>query len=186
MKKILSVMAVIMTALFIVACTCNSKAPEKTPAELRADSIAKAKKDSVAKVANFKKVGIGYLERYLINKCSSDPSVGKVLKTEDCILNDSVYFGKAKVLIKNRYGTNEQYSDLWFCVVRPKDKKVGDHFIAWASMEYCQRGLDALIGEYRSCIPVMNPQKQDYGKLIRAISSSDGFSISNMCDDEDF
>lgn len=186
MKKILSVMAVIMTALFIVDCTGNSKAPEKTPAELRADSIAKAKKDSVAKVANFKKVGIGYLERYLRNKCSSDPSVGKVLKTEDCILNDSVYFGKAKVLIKNRYGTNEQYSDLWFCVVRPKDKKVGDHFIAWASMEYCQRGLDDLIGEYRSCIPVMNPQKQDYGKLIRAISSSDGFSISNMCDDEDF
>ena len=186
MKKILSVLAVIMTTFFIVACTGNSKAPEKTPAELRADSIAKAKKDSVAKVANFKKIGIGYLERYLKNQCSSDPSVGKVLKTKDHILSDSIYFGQAKVLIKNRYGANEHYSDLWFCVVRPKDKKVGDHFIAWASMEYCQRGLDALIGEYRSALPVMNPQKEDYGKLIREISCSDGFSIANMCDDEDF
>ena len=100
MKKILSVLAVIMTTFFIVACTGNSKAPEKTPAELRADSIAKAKKDSVAKVANFKKIGIGYLERYLKNQCSSDPSVGKVLKKKTIYLVIPFILDRQRYLLK--------------------------------------------------------------------------------------
>ena len=186
MKKILSVLAVMLAAFFVVGCSSKPKVPEKTPAQLKADSIAKVKKDSVAKIANFKKTGIGYLERYLKNQCSSDPSVGKVLKTKDRILSDSIYFGQAKVLIKNRYGANEQYSDLWFCAVRPKDKKVGDHFIAWADEEYCQRGLDAMLGKDKTCIPIIVPQPEDYSKLIRVICNSDGFTIANFCDGEDF
>ena len=179
-------MAIMIAVVFDTSCGSNRKIPEKTPAHLRADSIAKVKKDSAIRVANFKKTGIGYLERYLKNQCSSDPSVGKVLKTKDRILSDSIYFGQAKVLIKNRYGANEQYNDLWFCAVSPKDKKVGDHFIAWSNVDNCQRGLDFIIGKDKTFIPLVVPQPEDYSKLIRELCKSDGFAIANFCDGENF
>ena len=186
MKKVLMLMAIMIAVVFVASCSSKPKIPEKTPAQLRADSIAKVKKDSAIRVANFKKNGIGYLERYLKNQCSSDPSVGKVLKTKDRILSDSIYFGQAKVLIKNRYGANEQYNDLWFCAVSPKDKKVGDHFIAWSNVDNCQRGLDFIIGKDKTCIPLVVPQPEDYSKLIRELCKSDGFAIANFCDGENF
>ena len=179
-------MAIMIAVVFVASCSSKPKVPEKTPAQLRADSIAKVKKDSVAKIANFKKTGIGYLERYLKNQCSSDPSVGKVLKTKDRILSDSIYFGQAKVLIKNRYGANEQYNDLWFCAVRPKDKKVGDHFIAWSNTDNCQYGLSSLLGKGKVAIPIVVPQPEDYSKLVRELCKSNGFTIANFCDGENF
>ncbi len=182
MRKILSVLAVVL--LVITMAGCKEKAPQKTLEQLRADSVAKAKKDSVQRIVKFKAKGIGYIERYLKNQCSSDPGVGKVLKTDDRILNDSIYFGKAKVLIKNKYGANQQYGDFWFCVVHPKGGE--DHLLPWASMEYCQRGLDALLGGIKTVLPFMNPQPKDYNRLIREICKTEAFTIPRICDDEGF
>ena len=56
-------MAIMIAVVFVTSCGSNPKIPEKTPAQLRADSIAKVKKASAIRVANCKKNGIGYLER---------------------------------------------------------------------------------------------------------------------------
>ena len=54
MKKILIFIAIMIAVVFAASCSSKPKVPEKTHAQLRADSIAKVKKDSIAKVDNFK------------------------------------------------------------------------------------------------------------------------------------
>ena len=71
-------MAIIIAVGFVSSCSIKPKVPEKTPAQLRADSIAKVKKDSIAKVANFKKFSLNSLTRLLKRQISSDPDYGKV------------------------------------------------------------------------------------------------------------
>ena len=96
MKKILMFMAIMISVVFSASCSSKPKIPEKTPAQLRADSIAKVKKDSAIRVANFKKNGIGYLERYL-----------KVFWV-DCIIINPVF----KILLCLRHKRN--FFWFWF------------------------------------------------------------------------
>lgn len=75
MRKILSVLAVVL--LVITMAGCKEKAPQKTPEQLRADSVAKAKKDSVQRIVKFKAKGIGYIERYLKINVHLTQALGK-------------------------------------------------------------------------------------------------------------
>mgnify|MGYP006956374880 CR=1 FL=1 len=179
MKKILSVLAIMLAAFFIMACNSKPKAPEKTPAQLRADSVAKAKKDSINRISAFKGRAIKDIGRYLRSKVSSDPSFGKVLQIEDKILNDSIFFGKAKVLIKNQYGANEQYSDFWFMVCKKNNEL---YFLPWGNQERCERGLDHIVGEENHAIPLLAPFEGTYKKLM-TICDNPNFRMEKMITD---
>ena len=136
MKKILLFMAALMMAVCIVSCGSNEKKPQtppKSPKEIYMDTL-KA----------FKSKAIDGLSRYLKEQISSDPSVGEVIKTKDYILNDSIYFAKAKILIQNKFGAKEQYDDLWFSVCKMNSKL---YLFYWSNEERCQKGLDYIIGE---------------------------------------
>ena len=56
-------MAIMIAVVFVTSCSIKPKVPEKTPAQLRADSIAKVKKDSIAKVLSPRLVRLRCSER---------------------------------------------------------------------------------------------------------------------------
>ncbi|RGW45011.1 hypothetical protein DWV76_00395 [Segatella copri] len=124
MKKVLMFMAIMIAVGFVSSCSIKPKVPEKTPAQLRADSIAKVKKDSIAKVANFKKFSLNSLTRLLKRQISSDPDYGKVLESSDLILSDSIYLANCRVAVKNKYGAVEQDEDIYLlmCKNAPKNE----------------------------------------------------------------
>lgn len=111
-------MAIIIAVVFVSSCSIKPKAPEKTPAQLRADSIAKVKKDSIAKVADFKKFSWNSLARLLKRQISSDPDYGKVLGSSDLILSDSIYLANCRVAVKNDYGAVEQIEDIYLLMCK--------------------------------------------------------------------
>lgn len=124
MKKILMFMAIMIAMVFVASCSSKPKVSEKTPAQLRADSIAKVKKDSVAKIDNFKKFSLNSLTRLLKRQISSDPDYGKVLESSDLILSDSIYLANCRVAVKNKYGAVEQDEDIYLlmCKNTPKNE----------------------------------------------------------------
>lgn len=124
MKKVLMFMAIMIAVVFVTSCGSKPKIPEKTPAQLRADSIAKVKKDSVAKIDNFKKFSLNSLTRLLKRQISSDPDYGKVLESSDLILSDSIYLANCRVAVKNKYGAVEQDEDIYLlmCKNAPKNE----------------------------------------------------------------
>ena len=122
MKKILMFMAIMIAMVFVASCSSKPKVPEKTPAQLRADSIAKVKKDSIAKVANFKKFSLNSLTRLLKRQISSDPDYGKVLESSDLILSDSIYLANCRVAVKNKYGAIEQDYGIYLLMCKKKKK----------------------------------------------------------------
>lgn len=105
MFLILAVIAVGVTS------SCKESKPVKTAAELKADSITQAEKDSVKSIADFKKGSIATINKFIKRKVSSDPEFGEVLETEDKILNDSIYFAVSRIVWKNRYGAKEQHDE---------------------------------------------------------------------------
>lgn len=138
------IVALIATIICALSVSCGSKQSQKSPEQLRADSIRMADSIKAARPITLKNKAIDGLTRYLKKQISSDPEVGKVLDVKDGYLSDSLFFSKAKVMVKNRYGANEQYDNLWFCVCRKDDNY---YMIVWADDEYCQRGLDNIVGK---------------------------------------
>lgn len=118
MKKILSVMAILIAVVFVTSCGSKPKTPEKTPKQLREDSVAKAKSDSVEKVANFKKFSLDCLTKLLKRKISSDPDYGRVLDTEDLIVSDSIYLANCRIAVKNDFGAVQQDDRLYLLVCK--------------------------------------------------------------------
>lgn len=123
MKKILSILA-IMIAVVVASCSNKPKIPEKTPAQLRADSIAKVRKDSIAKVDNFKKFSLNSLTKLLKRQISSDPDYGRVLNTKDLIVSDSIYLANCRIAVKNKYGAIEQDDGIYLLMCKnvPKNE----------------------------------------------------------------
>lgn len=121
MKKILSILA-IMIAVVVASCSSKPKIPEKTPAQLRADSIAKVKKDSIAKVANFKKMAFDATEKFLKNCVSKDPEYGKILSHTDLVETDTFFLSRCKIAVKNVFGATEQESNVYILACTDKNK----------------------------------------------------------------
>ena len=164
MKKV--IMFLLLAVIAVGVMSCKESKPAKTAAELKADSIAKAKKDSVKSIADFKKESISIIERYIKRNISSDPDYGKVLETTDKILNDSMYFALSRIVLKNKYGAVEQYSDIWFLFCR-RDKK-DPRFIFWPKRDFCQSGIDFMLGHKDSFISddIFILSENDYHKLM--------------------
>lgn len=129
-----------------ISCSGKPKVPEKTPEQLRADSVAKAKSDSVARVADFKTFSLDSFEKFLKRQISSDPDYGKLLESSDLILSDSIYLAKCRAAVKNDFGAVEQFDDAYLLVCKNApgnecmivlDKKRMDKFLNNISEDCC-------------------------------------------------
>ena len=69
----------ILAVITVGVMSCKESKPAKTAAELKADSIAQAKKDSVKSIADFKKESIATIDKYLKRSVSYYPDFFKVL-----------------------------------------------------------------------------------------------------------
>lgn len=99
MRKILSLIAIVL--LFV---SCGSKQPQKTPEQIKAESIAA-----------FKQKATNSIENYLKRNISSDPDYGRVIETSETSVNDSMYIGHMRVAIKNVFGAVQQKDGCIFC-----------------------------------------------------------------------
>lgn len=177
-KTILSMLLAVMTVGLILSC--KEKKPVKTDAELRADSIRKAKQDSIFSVANFKKESIATIEKFIKKKFSSDPDFGKVVETDDKILNDSIYFAKSRIVIKNDFGAKQQYTNVWFVFCRRK--KNDPHFVFWPDSEHCQKGMNHIVGKDVALISnsFFIFKEKDYHKLVGCLCSNFLMSVDEV------
>lgn len=165
------------TMLFLAVITagvmsCKESKPTKSAEEIIADSIAQAEKDSIKSITDFKKESVLIIERYIKRNISSDPDYGKVLETTDKILNDSMYFALSRIVLKNKYGAVEQYSDIWFLFCR-RDKN-DPRFIFWPKGDFCQSGIDVMLGHKDSFISddIFILSESDYHKLMDALCNN--------------
>lgn len=165
------------TMLFLAVITagvmsCKESKPTKSAEEIKADSIAQAEKDSIKSITDFKKESVSIIERYIKRNISSDPDYGKVLETTDKILNDSMYFALSRIVLKNKYGAVEQYSDIWFLFCR-RDKN-DPRFIFWPKGDYCQSGIDVMLGHKDTFISddIFILSESDYHKLMDALCNN--------------
>ncbi len=179
MKKTILSMFLALIAMNIIS-SCKEKKLVKTDAELRADSIKQAKQDSILSVENFKKESIATIEELLKKKISSDPNFGKVLETDDNILNDSIYFTKSRIVIKNDFGAEWQYDDFWFAFCRrTKDEP---HMLYWTTEEKCQKGMDYIVGNEKTIISSLFFlfQPTDYHIFMDKVCSNFLSSVDEM------
>lgn len=170
MKKV--IMFLLLAVITVGVMSCKENKPTKSAEEIRADSIAQAEKDSIKSIEDFKKESISIIERYIKRNISSDPDYGKVLETTDKILNDSMYFALSRIVLKNKYGAVDQYSDIWFLFCR-RDKK-DPRFIFWPKRDFCQSGIDVMLGHKDSFISdeIFILSKNDYHKLMDGLCNN--------------
>lgn len=135
----------IIAAVVVFASCGENKQPQKTKEQIVADSIAKAKQDSIERPKKFKERCLKELTRFLKNCASSDPSVGEVLMSDDLTLTDSIYLSKLKVLVANKFGAKMQRPNFWILMCLSEDGKM--YLCPYPSMEKCQSGLDYLTGD---------------------------------------
>lgn len=136
MKKILSVLAIMLAVVVLGAC--KNTPPQKTPEQIRADSIQKIKTDSINRVKSFKKIALDGFDKFLKRQISKDPGYGKTLEAADLILSDSIYLARCRYAIKNVYGAVQQGENAYLLVCRDGkqapcmlvgDKELMDRFL---------------------------------------------------------
>lgn len=178
MRKIL--FSLLLAVITVGVISCKENKPTKSAEEIRADSIAQAKKDSIKSIADFKKESIATIERLVKRNVSSDPDFGKVLETKDKILNDSIYFAVARVVWKNQFGAKVQHDEYWFAFCRRDKKDV--RMISWKDDDTCNRGMKSIVGEdffaYSSINAFCFP-KEKYGKFVDFICTGLLFRIED-------
>lgn len=111
MKKILPLIMVLLITAFIVSCNPKDNKKQKSPEEIYAE-----------KVMEFKAQAILGIEKYLKQEVSANPEIGEVIDTKDKILNDSLFFCEARILIQNVFDAKQQ-GDALFAVGK-KDGKL--------------------------------------------------------------
>ena len=176
MKKV--IMFFILAVITVGVMSCKESKPAKTAAELKADSIAQAKKDSVKSIADFKKESIATMNKVIKRKISSDPEFGEVLETKDKILNDSIYFAVSRIVWKNKYGAKEQHDEFLFAFCRRDKKDV--RMIYWTNSDYCNKGMKSMIGDnfYASAhIGAFFFPKEKYGTFVEALHQGLAFRV---------
>lgn len=173
------------TMLFLAVITagvmsCKESKPTKSAEEIKADSIAQAKKDSIKSITDFKKGSIAILDKFLKRKVSSDPDFGKVLETKDKILNDSIYFAVARVVWKNQFGAKVQHDELWFAFCRRNKKDL--RMIYWKNDDYCNSGMRTIVGENFFAYAHINSfyfPKEKYGTFVESLYEGDFFKVES-------
>ena len=171
MKKILLFMVVLMVATCMVSCNSNTN----KPTQAKMGKYAPTHKDTLQL---FKAKALDGLTRYLKSNVSSDPDFGKVLKTEKHVLNDSLYFARAKVLIMNQYGAKQQYNDLYFAFAKGHDGKY--YMIVWGNEDRCKNGLKHILGYDPGFIVLFEPEQP---KLYNALCNNPNFELETFIDD---
>ena len=187
MKKIEYEKVIMFLILAVIAVgvtsSCKESKPAKTEAELKADSIAQAKKDSIKSIADFKKESIATIDKYLKRSVSCDPDFGKVLETKDKILNDSIYFALARVVWKNKYGATMQHDEFWFAFCRRGKNDL--RLITWPNDEYCNSGMRSIVGNNFCAYAHINSfyfPEEKYGVFVKALFRSSTFKVESWFD----
>ena len=113
MKKILLFMTAFAVAMCMVSCDSfeNKAKKQKSPEDIYAEKVIK-----------FKTQAILGIEKYLKREVSVNPEIGEVIDTKDKILNDSLIFCEARILVQNVFGAKQQ-GDALFAVGK-KDGKL--------------------------------------------------------------
>lgn len=171
-------MFLLLAVIAVGVTSCKESKPVKTEAELKADSIAQAKKDSIKSIADFKKESIATMNKFIKRKISSDPEFGEVLETKDKILNDSIYFAVSRIVWKNKYGAKEQHDEFWFAFCRRNKNDV--RMIYWADSDYCNRGMKSIVGDNFYAYAHINAfffPKEEYGTFVEALHQGLAFGV---------
>lgn len=178
MKKIL--FSLLLAVITVGVMSCKENKPTKSAEEIKADSIAQAKKDSIKSIADFKKESIAIIDKHLKRNVSCDPDFGKVLETKDKILNDSIYFAVARVVWKNQFGATMQHDEFWFAFCR-RDKK-DLRLIFWKNDEYCNTGMRSIVGDNFSAYAHINTfyfPEEKYGVFVEELCSNRFFKVES-------
>lgn len=170
MKKILLLIAVIMMVVCMTSCNSNANKSTQT-------KIGKYTPTHEDTLQSFKAKALDGLTRYLKNNVSSDPDFGKVLKTEKYVLNDSLYFARAKVLIMNQYGAKQQYNDLYFAFAKGHDDKY--YIIVWGNEDRCKNSLKHILGYDPGFITLFESEQP---KLYNALCNNPKFELEKFVD----
>ena len=181
MKKV--IMFLLLAVIMVGVMSCKESKPAKTAAELKADSIAQAKKDSIKSIADFKKESIAIIDKYLKRSVSCDPDFGKVLETKDKILNDSIYFALSRVVWKNKYGATMQHDEFWFAFCRRGKNDL--RLITWPNDEYCNSGMRHIVGDNFFAYAHINSfyfPEEKYGVFVKALFRSSTFKVESWFD----
>ena len=181
MKKV--IMFLLLAVIMVGVMSCKENKPTKSAEEIRADSIAQAKKDSVKSIADFKKESIAIIDKYLKRSVSCDPDFGKVLETKDKILNDSIYFALSRVVWKNKYGATMQHDEFWFAFCRRGKNDL--RLITWPNDEYCNSGMRSIVGNNFCAYAHINSfyfPEEKYGVFVKALFRSSTFKVESWFD----